>query len=98
MLFPAAEISYLPAFTGEEYPALQGQVINLGGFFIFVSVRRDICCMMNFYLIFFVISVIFNITISKICNTHQKGITHLMTDIVNLHSKDARDHDCFRSQ
>jgi hypothetical protein len=28
VLFPEAEIFYLPAFTGEEYPALQGQVIN----------------------------------------------------------------------
>lgn len=43
VLFPAAEISYLHNFTGEEYPALQGQVINLGGFFAFVSVRIDIC-------------------------------------------------------
>lgn len=78
MLFPAAEISYLPTFTDEAYPVLQGQVINLGGFFTFVSVRRDICCMMNLYLTFFVISVIFNITIYNICNTHRKGISHLM--------------------
>jgi len=98
VLFPAAEISNLPAFTDEEYPALQGQVINLGGFFTVVSVRRYICCMMNLYLIFCVTSVIFNVTIAIICNTHQEEISHLMMDIVNLHSKDARDHDFFRSQ
>lgn len=43
MLFSGAEISYLPTFTGEEYPTPQGQVINLGGFFAFVSVHVDIC-------------------------------------------------------